>query len=509
MISIDLKLVIHSSNSVDLQTAHFLPMKDRACEGKNTDLNEKHNDTTNLRPGIATTTCNSLNSNSFDLVDYLHNIISENIKKQTEIEKNANNEVNIKNTPPNVSRKLIVTEADDEVYTFLNKPDNGYNTNEKPWKEHPYYFQSVNVSMLAMMKMTMHAISGGSIEIMGMLVGYYRGNQLYVLDCYPLPVHGTESRVNPQNDSYEFMLKYLTKLQQSKIKKEHIIGWYHSHPGFGCWLSGIDVQTQQLHQGFEDPYLAIVIDPIKSIQNGTIDIGAFRTFHNNVEHKMKKDDSMGWHAKDYYSLDVKMFVNHYDKLLLSSINQSDASYSALTLSNSGQSNEEALQVDLKENVNGNTGNTYDSIKVLRKLNSTLCDLKLTPKKRLRRNISNPEIQYQENHLSNNFNFPNNSDKKKMHESSAGDTSEPYDQVSYSEIEENENLHENTIRVSQFFKTDATTAFTDSIKTDDKLINDEACERYSELLNLSLALEIDTSSQLQNLLIQEVQRELFR
>lgn len=22
------------------------------------------------------------------------------------------------------------------------------------------------------------------------------------------------------------------------------MGWYHSHPGFGCWLSGVDMQTQ-------------------------------------------------------------------------------------------------------------------------------------------------------------------------------------------------------------------------------------------------------------------------
>lgn len=22
------------------------------------------------------------------------------------------------------------------------------------------------------------------------------------------------------------------------------MGWYHSHPGFGCWLSSVDVNTQ-------------------------------------------------------------------------------------------------------------------------------------------------------------------------------------------------------------------------------------------------------------------------
>jgi proteasome lid subunit RPN8/RPN11 len=24
------------------------------------------------------------------------------------------------------------------------------------------------------------------------------------------------------------------------------VGWYHSHPGFGCWLSGVDINTQQV-----------------------------------------------------------------------------------------------------------------------------------------------------------------------------------------------------------------------------------------------------------------------
>lgn len=27
-------------------------------------------------------------------------------------------------------------------------------------------------------------------------------------------------------------------------RPENAVGWYHSHPGYGCWLSGIDVSTQ-------------------------------------------------------------------------------------------------------------------------------------------------------------------------------------------------------------------------------------------------------------------------
>lgn len=40
---------------------------------------------------------------------------------------------------------------------------------------------------------------------------------------------------------------------------ENAIGWYHSHPGYGCWLSGIDVSTQMLNQQFQEPFVAIVV----------------------------------------------------------------------------------------------------------------------------------------------------------------------------------------------------------------------------------------------------------
>ncbi len=40
---------------------------------------------------------------------------------------------------------------------------------------------------------------------------------------------------------------------------ENAIGWYHSHPGYGCWLSGIDVSTQMVNQQYQEPFVAIVV----------------------------------------------------------------------------------------------------------------------------------------------------------------------------------------------------------------------------------------------------------
>ena len=42
-------------------------------------------------------------------------------------------------------------------------------------------------------------------------------------------------------------------------RPENVIGWYHSHPGYGCWLSGIDVDTQMQNQQYQDPFVAIVV----------------------------------------------------------------------------------------------------------------------------------------------------------------------------------------------------------------------------------------------------------
>jgi 26S proteasome regulatory subunit N11 len=40
-----------------------------------------------------------------------------------------------------------------------------------------------------------------------------------------------------------FQTNMLDMLKQTG-RSEMVVGWYHSHPGFGCWLSGVDMNTQ-------------------------------------------------------------------------------------------------------------------------------------------------------------------------------------------------------------------------------------------------------------------------
>lgn len=65
---------------------------------------------------------------------------------------------------------------------------------------------------------------------------------------------------------------------QAAGRLEIMVGWYHSHPGYGCWLSGIDCSTQLMQQQYQDPFLAIVVDPHRTIASGKVEIGAFRTY---------------------------------------------------------------------------------------------------------------------------------------------------------------------------------------------------------------------------------------
>lgn len=58
-------------------------------------------------------------------------------------------------------------------------------------------------------------------------------------------------------------------------RPESVVGWYHSHPGFGCWLSSVDINTQQSFEQLTPRAVAVVVDPIQSVK-GKVVIDAFR-----------------------------------------------------------------------------------------------------------------------------------------------------------------------------------------------------------------------------------------
>ncbi|GAA0164139.1 translation initiation factor [Lithospermum erythrorhizon] len=197
---------------------------------------------------------------------------------------------------------------------------------ERPWVRDPHYFKRVRISALALLKMVVHSRSGGTIEVMGLMQGKIDGESIIVMDAFALPVEGTETRVNAQADAYEYMVDYSTTNKQAG-RLENVVGWYHSHPGYGCWLSGIDVSTQMLNQTFQEPFLAVVIDPTRTVSAGKVEIGAFRTYPEDYKPPderiseyqtipLNKIEDFGVHCKQYYSLDITYFKSSLDAHLL-------------------------------------------------------------------------------------------------------------------------------------------------------------------------------------------------
>jgi len=155
----------------------------------------------------------------------------------------------------------------------------------------------------------MHAASGGKIEVMGILQGKVEPETFVIFDAFALPVEATEVRVNAMAEAYEYMVEYKLMAEEVGIP-ENAVGWYHSHPDYGCWLSGIDVNTQLQNQTFQEPWLAIVVDPIRTIRTGKVQIGAFRTYPKGYKPPdegpseyqtipLDKIEDFGVHAKAY------------------------------------------------------------------------------------------------------------------------------------------------------------------------------------------------------------------
>jgi len=195
----------------------------------------------------------------------------------------------------------------------------------KPWERDVNYFKEVKISTIALFKMLTHTQGGGNIEVMGLLQGKVQDNALVVMDCFALPVEGTETRVNAQAQAYEYMTNY-TEGCEAVNRPEKVIGWYHSHPGYGCWLSGIDVGTQSLNQQYQEPFVAIVVDPIRTLSSGKVDLGAFRTYPKGYKPPdepseyqsipQEKIEDFGVHCKEYYPLEVSYFKSSLDSALL-------------------------------------------------------------------------------------------------------------------------------------------------------------------------------------------------
>eukprot|EP00984_Skeletonema_dohrnii_P012665 scaffold5166_cov102-Skeletonema_dohrnii-CCMP3373.AAC.5 len=224
-----------------------------------------------------------------------------------------------------------------------------------PWKDDPSYFQSTAISPSAVMKMMTHCHSGvekgvkkggNPIEVMGLLLGRPDPNTpktLVVTDVFPLPIEGFETRVIADDGD---VINHMIALGESleTTRKEKFMGWYHSHPfdvgiHSHCFLSQTDISTQLQWQRAEDPhgnpFLAIVVDPLRSLAKGHPELKAFRAYppeYTNpipnqcpdgsiIHEEQLRLEKWGSCSSAYYELEVEYFMSTGARNVLSLLNR--------------------------------------------------------------------------------------------------------------------------------------------------------------------------------------------
>lgn len=194
--------------------------------------------------------------------------------------------------------------------------------------------EQVYISSLALLKMLKHGRAGVPMEVMGLMLGEFVDEYtVRVIDVFAMPQSGTGVSVEAVDPV--FQAKMLDMLKQTG-RPEMVVGWYHSHPGFGCWLSGVDINTQQSFEALSERAVAVVVDPIQSVK-GKVVIDAFRLMNPNtmvlnqeprqttsvLGHLQKPSFQAVIHGlnRHYYSISINYRKNELEQRMLMNLNK--------------------------------------------------------------------------------------------------------------------------------------------------------------------------------------------
>lgn len=135
------------------------------------------------------------------------------------------------------------------------------------------------ISKLAEEKMRNHALAhvNEHKEVMGLLLGgMYRHDRLeyaLVRDVATTDLDATDVSVRFDPQAFEKLFASLEEIGFRYV----IVGWYHSHPSYHCFMSSTDVQTQRGMFNLRG-HSAIVIDPVnREIEAFYLDQGRVRS----------------------------------------------------------------------------------------------------------------------------------------------------------------------------------------------------------------------------------------
>lgn len=189
--------------------------------------------------------------------------------------------------------------------------------------------ETIQISALALIKMLKHARSGVPMEVMGLMLGEQIDDyKIVVVDVFAMPQSGTGVTVEAVDPVYQQEMLDMLKVIG---RNEYVVGWYHSHPGFGCWLSNVDISTQQSFEQLDKRAVALVVDPIQSVK-GKVVLDAFRSIsQQNIVFSMENrqiTSNIGYLTKptlvsllhglnrQYYSFNITYNKNDFEKRML-------------------------------------------------------------------------------------------------------------------------------------------------------------------------------------------------
>lgn len=194
--------------------------------------------------------------------------------------------------------------------------------------------EKVHVSSLALLKMLKHGRAGVPMEVMGLMLGQFVDD--YTINCvdvFAMPQSGTSVSVEAVDPV--FQTKMLDMLKQTGRPKM-VVGWYHSHPGFGCWLSSTDINTQSSFEALNSRAVALVVDPIQSVK-GKVVIDCFRLINpqlmmlgqeprqttSNIGHLQKPSIQALIHGlnRHYYSIVIDYRKNELEEQMLMNLHK--------------------------------------------------------------------------------------------------------------------------------------------------------------------------------------------
>ncbi|KAL6120500.1 hypothetical protein NUSPORA_02766 [Nucleospora cyclopteri] len=191
--------------------------------------------------------------------------------------------------------------------------------------------ETIHISSLALLKMMKHGRAGIPLEVMGLMLGEFVDEyNVKVVDVFAMPQSGTGVTVEAVDPIFQTKMMDILK---ATGRTETVVGWYHSHPGFGCWLSSTDVSTQSAFEAICKRAVAVVVDPIQSVK-GKVVIDSFRNIAQiSLDEPRITTSNIGFLKKPtfislvhglnqkYYSFDMKFNKDKLEERMLLNLNK--------------------------------------------------------------------------------------------------------------------------------------------------------------------------------------------